>query len=371
MRVPLGEKMMTNSHNVDKTSLAQRWILIRTSLLALLLAFSGACHRDTPPAQTTWMCMGTFCSVSVPRRDQANLDACVARAQAIMQDINDRVTVYTNTSEIAALNRSAGHTPVPVSDITRELLHLSKEYACATDGAFDVTVGPLVRAWGFNTGTPPPAVLEEKSIADALAQIGQRFIVVDEETAFLTQASTEVDLGGIAKGYAVDRCYDELVNTIPGGIMVNIGGNLRCGGNARPGKPWTVGVRHPLQRDALLGTLTMTDGMAIATSGNYERFVTIGGERYAHIIDPRTGHPVQGMAGVTVLCRSATRADALSTALFVLGIEASKPVLAAYPDVEALFVPDTEPMQIFITPGFAKAFRPLDSYANAVTIMKK
>lgn len=345
---------------------------IRTSVLMLLLVFAGACRRDTPPAQTTWMCMGTFCSVSVPQKEQVHLRACVARAQTIVQDINDRVTVYTNTSEIAALNRSAGnHTPVPISEITRDLLQLSKEYARTSDGAFDVTVGPLVRAWGFNTGTPPSVILDEQTITDALAKMGQRYIVVNERTAFLTRTATEVDLGGIAKGYAVDRCYDTLIDKVPGGIMVNIGGNLRCGGLARSGKPWNVGVRHPLQRNALLGTLTMTDGMAIATSGNYERFVTIEGKRYAHIIDPRSGHPVHGMAGVTVLCRSATRADALSTALFVLGIEESKRVLATYPDVDALFVPDTEPMRIFITPGFAKAFRPLPSYADTVTVIEK
>ena len=114
---------------------------------------------------------------------------------------------------------------------------------------------------------------------------------------------------------------------------------------------------------------TTTDGLAVATSGNYERFVTIDGVRYAHIIDPRTGQPVKGMAGVTVVSRSATEADAMSTALFVLGIEASLPVLRGVPGVGALFVPDKQPLEIHVTPGFASRFMPLPAHAGRVTVL--
>jgi FAD:protein FMN transferase len=339
---------------------------LRLSLPALFLV-AASCRRDPPSAQNTWLCMGTFCSVSVPAAEQHQLTALTAQAREISDEVNRRLTVYTNTSEIAVLNRNAGTAAVPVSEMTLEILALSKEYAEHTGGAFDVTIGPLVRAWGFNTGTAPAHTLDRATLDAALARIGSRHIVLRDNTAFLAEPDIEVDLGGIAKGYAVDLCYDALVTRGQTNLMVNIGGNLRCVGSPRNGRPWNVGVRHPLQHEAILGTLLMTDGMAIATSGNYERFVEIDGRRYAHILDPRTGLPVEGMAGVTVLCKSATRADALSTALFVLGPEASRTVFEAYPDVDALFVPDEQPLRILVTPGFAARFHPCPNTRSTCT----
>ena len=185
-------------------------------------------------------------------------------------------------------------------------------------------------------------------------------------TAYLEKAGLQLDLGGIAKGYAVDVAYDRLVGKGVDNAMVNLGGNIRCRGLARRGTPWRVGVRDPFDRETIVGVLRLTDGLAVATSGNYERFVTIAGERYAHILDPRTGYPVKGMAGVTVVAGSALEADAMSTSLFVLGMEEGLQVLGELESCEALFVPDEQPLSIYITPGFGRYFTPLRPYAGAV-----
>ena len=142
--------------------------------------------------------------------------------------------------------------------------------------------------------------------------------------------------------------------------MVDLGGNIRCAGCARPGTPWKIGVRNPFRRDEIIGALALPDGMAVATSGNYERFVTIAGQRYAHILDPRTGYPVKGMAAVTVVSTNAVEADALSTALFVMGLRRGAEWLVHRSGPEALFVPDIQPPQAWITRGM-KAWLSMDS----------
>jgi thiamine biosynthesis lipoprotein len=151
---------------------------------------------------------------------------------------------------------------------------------------------------------------------------------------------------------------------------VNLGGNIRCSGKPRDQGAWRVGVRHPFKPDSLVGTFEISKGLATATSGNYERFVEIDGKRYAHILDPRTGQPVMGMAGVTVVCTNATMADAMSTALYVMGMKDGMSILRDMPDCAALFIPDKEPIELWATPAFKKRFAPGRAYAKRVFTLK-
>jgi FAD:protein FMN transferase len=154
----------------------------------------------------------------------------------------------------------------------------------------------------------------------------------------------------------VDVCYDRLLAIGARDFMVNLGGNIRCHGQPCRGEPWTIGVRNPFNTGEIIGTLRLTNGMAVATSGNYERFVVIGIRAYAHIMDPRTGYPVSGMAGVTVVTTNGVQSDALSTALFVLGVDGSKAALSRVGSCEALFIPNQEPLKIVTTPGLPSLF---------------
>jgi thiamine biosynthesis lipoprotein len=141
-------------------------------------------------------------------------------------------------------------------------------------------------------------------------------------------------------------------------ILVNLGGNMRCRGDGGGRDGWVLGIRNPFNRDAILGSVRLTDGMAVATSGHYERFVVMEGKKYAHIMDPRTGRPVVGMAGVTVIAPKAGDADVLSTTLFVLGPEEGQKLLTRFPGAHALFVPDEQPPRLIMSPGFGGYLTP-------------
>lgn len=339
------------------------------ALLAALVFLGGGCReRDAKPVQESWQVMGTVATLSLPAARAGQLPSCVETAKELIGEVNGRMSLFIADSEIARLNNAAGGAAVQVSPLTGACLALALKYAGLSGGAFDVTVGPVVRLWGFSGGAHPTALPTEADILARKAHTGYRLLTVTNGTARLAEAGAVVDLGGVAKGFAVDYCFDRLAPRFPDGLMVDIAGNLRCAGSGRPGRPWSVGVRNPFDRDRIIGKLQLTGGRAVATSGNYEKFVTIDGRRYAHIIDPRTGRPVEGMAGVTVLAPRAGDADALSTACFVLGVDEACRMLDGLPGCSALFVPDREPMEIIVTPGFAAAFTPEPEFKDAVRI---
>ena len=344
----------------------------RRATLGLLAALAlCGCRREGRPAHTSWSVMGTFCTVTVRQAEAARLEAFTDDTRRVMQDVNDRLTVYSTESELWAVNQNAGVKPVPVSALTHKALELSLRYSELTGGAFDPTVGSLVKMWGFNAGKAPDQPLDDAVIRPVLQGIGYRRLQLADRTAFLESPRASLDLGGIAKGYAVDLCIERFSESekAPRGLMVDLGGNIRVLGESRKGHPWRIGVRNPFDLEDVLGVLTLTNGMAVATSGNYERFVTIGGRRYAHIIDPRTGRPVEGMAGVTVIAQTATETDAMSTGLFVMGMERAGDVLRELPGCGALFVPDRQPIEIYVTRTFARQFKPDRRYAAAVRLL--
>jgi thiamine biosynthesis lipoprotein len=282
------------------------------------------------------------------------------------------MSTYKPDSEISLLNRAAGAHAVPVSPATMGVLQASLLYGNLSRGRFDVTVGPLVRLWGFTRSTNPDQLPTPEQIQAARELVGYTHLVLSNDTAFLDRPGMAVDLGGIAKGYAVDVCYRRLLEMGARNFMINLGGNIRCAGTPGRRSAWKIGVRNPFA-DAtengapIIGTLQLTNGMAVSTSGNYERFVTIQGKRYAHIIDPVSGLPASGIAGVTVLTTNATHSDGIDTGLFLLGLDGSRPVLAAMPETEAIFIPDTpETPAVWLTPGLQPLFTPADDWAGKV-----
>jgi len=313
--------------------------------------------------------MGTFATVRVPGHAPEDLGLCADTTCDTFARLEQTLSIYAPESDIARLNRAAGNAPVPVPAAAREVLSLAVQYAERSQGAFDPTVTPLLRLWGFSGGTTPEQPPDPAAIHRTLQLVGYRHLVLTNGTAGLTRAGMAVDLGGIAKGYAVDVAFRAVKAQIGAGFLIDLGGNIRCRGQAQPGRPWTIGVRNPFDREQLLGTIRLPDDFAVATSGNYERFVTIGGRRYAHILDPRTGLPVEGMAGVSVLAPTAAEADALSTALFVLGPDRSRSILAGRPACEALFVPDQTPVELWITPGLRDHFTAAPEHAGSVCVL--
>ncbi len=223
---------------------------------------------------------------------------------------------YEPTSELSVMNKSALSWEVEISEDMRAVLEAAFRGNKATDGAFDVTVEPLIRLWkeAGETGRVP----EPSALKAVTGRIGMDKIAFDREkgTVRFTNDMVKVDLGGVSKGYIVDRLTELLRERGAKKCLVNIGGDMRVfGGGA---DPFTVGVQDPRDGNLLIGKMHMEEG-AVATSGDYARYVEIGGKRYSHIIDPRTGRPVSHNPSVTILARDAMTADWLATGLSVLG----------------------------------------------------
>ena len=330
-------------------------------LVAILLLAAAGCAREKPappPQSVQWLCMGTTAAVSAPAGQSARVQRLRETVGTAFAEIERDLSIFLTNSVLNAVNAAAGDpTPVPVNIHVAAVLRHALDVAKAGGGAFDPTVGPLMALWGFRSGsvTQAPAAA---AIAETLERVGWRHVRLDltdpaAPTAALARPGMRLDLGGIAKGYAVDLAYDRLRAASETDFLINLGGNLRAHGVPGAGRTgWGIGVRDPFHGDSILGTVQLREGEATATSGNYERFVVLDGVRYAHIIDPRSGRPVTGVAGVTVIAPTAMQADALSTTLFVLGPEAGLRLLATFPGCQALWVLDEQPVRTVASPGF-------------------
>lgn len=341
---------------------------IRALILAAGLTV-GCGRREL--ARQTWPAMGTVAGVTVPGRAENHLPAYAELARETVREMEGRLSQFNPDGVISMLNRQAGGDSVVLDPDTLHVLALSLHYARVSRGAFDPTASPLVRLWGFHGGAPRATPPTPAEIRDALSTAGYSHVVLNEETreARLALPGMKVDLGGIAKGYAVDAVSAKLKAMGATDFMVNLAGDMRCFGEPSKGKPWRIGVRNPFNTAEIVGVLHLTDGWAVSTSGHYERFVEIEGTRYAHILDPRTGYPVAGMAGVTVVATNATLSDALSTALFVLGPDQALSVLRETEGCDALFIPDRLPLELWITPELQRRFVPDRDWVDAVRVL--
>jgi thiamine biosynthesis lipoprotein len=279
--------------------------------------------------------MGTRGTITIYGLGDEEAGAAAAEAAGEMHRIESVMSTWKEESEISRLNRDSGGKPVRVSAELFILLEKAYRYSELTGGAFDVTAMPVVRLWGFHGGEAKlPA---ESEISEALGKVGWKRMVLDRaDTTVTLTGGCEIDLAGIGKGYAVDRCADILKAHGAERALVDLGGNMFAIGHPPGREYWSIGIRDPQDQSGVIGKLLIRDE-AVATSGNYENFVIIDGKRYGHIVDPRTGTTVDHVLGVTVIAPSATESDALSTGMFVLGPEEGRRVGETLPGTSAVF----------------------------------
>lgn len=333
---------------------------------ALLLVSACVPHRD--PVRVQWLTMGTVAAVQCVAPDAAPQARDIS--QHVFDEINTELSAWSDESALGQVNHAAG-TPdaIPISRHFEKVLKYALTVTEESDGAFNPLIGPVMKAWGFNgsASRPTPPLAEELRAATALTNWRDiQFVALTNGSALrLRKAGMQLDLGAIAKGYAVDAAWERLKAAGHTNLLVDLGGNLRALGEAATGRQgWRTGVRNPFAEGALIGLFLMRDGEAVATSGNYERFVEIEGIRYAHIMNPHTGMPVTGMAGTTVVAPTAMEADALSTTLFILGPQKGIGVLRNHPGCEALWIPDTPGhLTVIATPGMAARLKPIGQTA--------
>jgi thiamine biosynthesis lipoprotein len=302
--------------------------------LAAVLFLSAACAPREPYTKETFV-MGTKAWVTIAGMSDADAERAAQAAFREMYRIESVMSTWRPSSEISRLNAGSNGAPFTVSPELSSLIDSSFFYSKATAGAFDVTVRPLVRLWGFQGGTAK--LPSDAEIERAMSLVGFEKVALDPARSTITlPPGMQIDLAGVAKGYAVDRCAAVIAELGVRNALVNIGGNIYAMG-APPGKKgWSVGVRDPKGGLETVGTLVLRDE-AVATSGNYENFVEIEGKRYGHIIDPRTGRPVSRVLSVTVVAPTALASDALSTGLFVLGPDDAQAAVERLAGVAALF----------------------------------
>ena len=256
-------------------------------------------------------------------------------------------------SELSSFNASPAGKIVELSSPLMEVLRRAMEISARSDGAFDVTCRPVLQLWkqAGKAGRLP----DETALRDALQRVGYTKIKLRETGAEKQTEGVSVDLGGIAKGYGIDRALEAIRDSGCEGGLVDVGGDIRCFGRSRSGRKWRIGIRNPFdpRSEKMLAVAALDDG-AVCTSGNYFRFTEIDGRRYSHIVDPRTGRPVDAAPSVTVVAPTAITADAWATALSVLGADGLAR-LEKEEGVEAMMiVGGAENAEVRMTPGMEK-----------------
>lgn len=330
------------------------------ALLAFILLAGPSLLAAEEPSRTE-LVIGTFCTVRIvdgPRGKDAEraLDASFAK----LHEIEDTLSANKDGTDVDRVNRAAGGAPVRVSDMTYYVLGKALEYARLTNGAFDPTVGPLVKLWGI--GTPQARLPSRQEIDAARRLIDWRKVAVDPaaRTVRLAAPGMRIDLGAIAKGYAADEVGAILKAAKTKAAIVDLGGNVYALGEKRDRSPWRIGVQVPLPeneapRGSYLGVVEGKD-FTVVTSGVYERFFEKDGTRYHHILDTGTGYPVKnGLVSVTIITTKSIDADGLSTSLFALGRERGMALAATLPGVQVVMVDDAD--RVYLSPGAAKIFK--------------
>ncbi len=310
--------------------------ILRVMLALALLAMPGVGAQAPVRYEASHEAMGTVFTVVAYGRDRNFLGEVVEQVFQEVDRVDAQMSNYKPESELSAINRDAASHAVLVEPHLFQLLEESVQYSRETDGAFDITVGPLMKHWGFFRGHG--RLPSQAEITDVLKRVGYQHIKLDAvaRTIRFDEGGIELDLGGIAKGYAVDRGVEVLRSNGITDALVSGGTSSIYALGAPPGeRGWRVTIRDPYQARKPADTLLLRD-YSLSTSGSYEKFFEIGGKTYCHIMDPRTGWPVENMLSTTVLAPSTTESDALSK-LFVLGVEGSRRVLAAHPDLIAIF----------------------------------
>ena len=307
----------------------QRLATLGIGLAALVAA--GACLSPSPTQQVfRGDTMGTTFSVTVVAVDAA---AAVEQVGALIQnrldDVEAKMSTYVADSEVSRFNRAASTDPFPISTEMLAVLQHAREVSELTGGAFDVTVAPLVNAWGFGPSPVEPvmdALPSEHDLNRLLSAVGYRKLRLDAANSTIrkTHPDLQVDVSAIAKGYAVDRVAEGLDDAGVESYLIEVGGELRTRGRNPEGRRWRVGIERPSSDLPGLQRVVELEDTALATSGDYRNFIEIemdGGERrLSHTIDPRNGRPVEhGVASVSVISSLCARADALATALGVMG----------------------------------------------------
>ena len=324
-----------------------------SAMLSALLFLTGCSAESSPePVQGTFFAMDTMMDFTIYGES-----GLIDQSESLITSLESLVSVTDADSELYAINQTgSGMLTEEASSLMEQALEICRR----TDGALDLSIYPIVRAWGFTTGSYQ--VPDEAEIQALLPLVDYRKIQYDAATGTVTlPEGMEIDLGSVAKGYAGQLAAQMLREHGVQSALLNLGGNVQTVGTKPDGSPWQIGIKDPQGEDAMM-VLSVED-QAVVTSGGYERYFEQDGQTYWHIMDPSTGHPADsGLISVTIVGDEGVVCDGLSTALFVMGLEKAADLWAQSGDFEAVFV--TASGEVYITEGLRDRFALTEQYAD-------
>ena len=345
---------MKNFFAYRRSSIA---IVLYFLFLAVFLSSCASTKVKTPQKDSLYyfsdFVMGVQVEMTLRSSDVTLASEAAEDAFREMKRLDSKLSNWKEDSEISKINRTSSTEWFPVSDEMSEVLSEGLQLSEATNGAFDMTVGKLLRLWNFYSGEPslPP---EEKQ-KEAMQYVGYKLLEFDKEKKLLRfrKSGVEIDLGGIAKGYILGKGYKLLRQEGISAGLINGAGDIYVWGKKPDGNLWNIAIHDPMNPDVPLAILPLTD-KAIFTSGDYERKFEKGGKVFHHIFDPRTGDSARGCHGVTIIAENIGNSNGLSSSVFILGPEQGKVFIDKLPDVEAVIIASDG--KVILSEGFRKKF---------------
>lgn len=328
------------------------------SLLILPLLLSG-CNKSNKTSQNedpiykTEVLMGTVCTVKIyDSKDTSILDKAFNR----IKEIENEVSINKEATELDKVNSVSGINKVNVKDDTYTMIKEGKKYSEMSSGAFDITIGPLVKLWGI--GTENAKLPTDQEINEKKALIGYKDLELNDsdKSVYLKRKGMIIDLGGIAKGYTADEIAKVLKANNVNKAIIDLGGNIFALGDSPKNVPWKIGIQNPyLERGGTIGYIEESN-KSVVTSGIYERYFEKDGKRYHHILSPFSGYPYDNeIAGVSIISDKSIDGDALSTTTFALGVDKGLDFINKIHGVEAIFI--TKNKEVYVTPGIKNNFK--------------
>lgn len=283
-------------------------------LLTSIFAFGQVTHK-----RKLYM-LGSPFEMTVVAKDTIQGNIYIDMAVAEVKRIENLISDWIPTTQISQLSKNSGIQPVKVDKEVYDLVERAIKVSQLTSGAFDISYASMDKIWKFDGSMK--AMPTPEAIKQSVARIGYQKIVLDAkaQTIYLKEKGMKLGLGGIGQGYIADKIKDLLLSKGCISGIVNVSGDINAWGYQTTGKPWTVAIVNPMNKNKVFATFPL-ENSSVETSGSYEKFVVFDGKRYSHIIDPRTGYPAQGVVSVSVFAKQTEIADALATGIFVLGVD--------------------------------------------------
>lgn len=308
------------------------------SLVSIFLMVSGYAQESKyVTVHRTMKLMGSRFDITVVAQNEEIGYINIEEAIAEITRIEKLISSWDPDSETSLINKNAGIRPVKVSDELFKLIERAKVVSEITDGAFDISYASMDEVWKFDgsmTHPPTPAQIKR-----SIARVGYKKIILNSEqgTVFLRDLGMKIGFGGIGKGYAADRTKELLISKQVKAGIINASGDLTTWGTKASGEKWLIGIANPLSKEKIFSWVPLVES-SVATSGNYEKFVSFNGVKYSHIIDPRTGYPSTGITSVSIFSKCAEFCDALATAVFIMGRDSGLALIDQLPGTEVIIV---------------------------------